>query len=189
MSVPVVLEEEKYLQGYICRFNTESNPLYDVHVCKTGPFVEVVKPGAFTRTLRENLDIPALVNHQMSAVLGRTSSGTLNLYEDSEGLAFRVELPDTTLGHDTREQVRRGDIRGCSFGMYVMVDELLVRQEAPVLRTVFDVDLFEVSPACTIPAYTSSEVELRELQIQEQVSHSVRFPRIALARRVLLLED
>jgi HK97 family phage prohead protease len=193
LSFPVmVAEDEKRLTGYIARFNTESNPLFDRVVYKDGPFVEVIKPGAFSRTLRESQDIPALFNHQMSQVLGRTSSRTLKLVEDEVGLFFDVELPDTSLGHDTREMVRRGDIRGCSWGMYVVKDEILVRQGAPLLRSVYDLDLFEVSPACTVPAYDSSSVELRDMLDQYREQHrerSTAFPLLKLAALLLTIED
>ena len=39
------------------------------------------------------------------AVLGRTTAGTLRLSEDSRGLKFECDLPDTTAGRDTYESV------------------------------------------------------------------------------------
>ena len=71
-------------------------------------FEEVIKPGAFTRALKEGQDVRALVNHDPNRVLGRTPK-TLTLSEDKEGLRVEIEPPNTTIGTDTLESVRRGD--------------------------------------------------------------------------------
>jgi phage head maturation protease len=42
-------------------------------------FREVIKPGAFTRALKEKQDVRCLINHDDNLVLGRTKSGTLKL--------------------------------------------------------------------------------------------------------------
>jgi HK97 family phage prohead protease len=157
---PGTLDEPNRLHGYAARFNEESAVLFDPKVCK-GPFVEVIRPGAFARTLRENPDILALFNHDFAHVLGRTGAGTLALSEDAEGLAFEVSLPDTTVARDLRESVRRGDFAGCSFYGYVVEDTVEARAGLPALRTLVEVELVEVTPATAMPAYDSTSVVLR----------------------------
>jgi HK97 family phage prohead protease len=147
------------LVGYAARFGVDSCPLFDVF--GGGKFIEVIRPGAFTRTLRENDDLRALYNHDPSIVLGRTKSGTLRLHEDATGLAFEVDLPDTQAGRDVRAMVARGDIDGCSFGFKVRKDDVAKRGDGTTVRTLLDVDLVEISPAVVFPAYASTSVVVR----------------------------
>jgi hypothetical protein len=81
------------LTGYAARFNAETD---------LGEFIEVIRPGAFTRTLAAATagNIRAIYEHDGKSLLGRLGAGTLRLSEDSEGLAFELDLPDTNLGRD-----------------------------------------------------------------------------------------
>jgi len=170
------------LAGYAAKFGRESGVLTEPNFNRGDPFVEVIRAGAFARSLREN-DVRALYNHDTNHVLGRTKSGTLRLSEDSIGLRFELDLPDTGAGRDVREMVARGDIDGCSFGFNVVEDEVSVRDDGTTLRTLVEVDLHEVSPAVAWPAYESSEVALRARARGREPST----PRLALARRKLQL--
>jgi HK97 family phage prohead protease len=140
------------LSGYAATFNDLSLDL--------GGFREFLRPGAFTRTLAEN-DIRALYNHDTSAVLGRTKSGTLRLVENDRGLSFQLDLPNTQLARDLMESVRRGDIDGCSFGFQVRQDQWNDVEGTPT-RELIDLDLHEIS-IVAYPAYPSTEVALRGL--------------------------
>lgn len=75
------------LEGYAALFGTEA-PI-------GGGLVETIVQGAFTSTLSERSDILALVDHDPTRVLARTRSGTLRLSEDTRGLAFDLDVPDT----------------------------------------------------------------------------------------------
>ena len=97
-------------EGYAAVFNSPSQPL---------PFTEKIAPGAFRRSLRSRNDIKILWNHDTGSVLGSTRAGTLSLTEDNYGLKVRATLPNTQLGRDTAELVRRGDIDSMSFGFSV----------------------------------------------------------------------
>lgn len=158
---PSTLDEPNHLHGYAARFNEESDLIFDKNVCDE-PFVEVIKPGAFARTLRENPNIRSLSNHNREQILGCTKAGTLKLWEDEFGLAFVNELADTTAGRDARENVRRGDIDGCSFYGYTLDDMLEYREGLPPLHTILEIELVEVTPACTFPAHESTSVMVRE---------------------------
>jgi uncharacterized protein len=139
--------------GYAAVFNSRSEEL--------GGFYEVIAPGCFTRALRE-CDIRALRNHDPESLLGRLSAGTLSLSEDAQGLRMEVVLPDTTAGRDTAESVRRGDMTGCSFSFQERAVEWNHAADPPV-RTLRDVDLFDVGPV-TFPAYRDTSVALRSLE-------------------------
>ena len=79
------------LEGYAAVFDSEA-PI--------GAFRESIRPGAFRAALATGKDVLALVDHDPARLLGRTGSGTLRLSEDSRGLAFELDVPDTQLGRD-----------------------------------------------------------------------------------------
>lgn len=156
-------QKGRTLTGYAARFNSEAN---------IGDFVEVIRQGAFARTLAapSAVNIRAIYEHDDTALLGRVGAGTLRLVEDDVGLAFELDLPDTSLGRDLAELVKRGDVAGCSFGFMVAKDSWM---PGP-MRELRDVDLFEIT-LTSRPAYDSTSVSLR----------SLAFGRLNLARRYL----
>ena len=81
----------KTLHGIAAVFNSEAN---------LGTFSEVIRPGAFAKSLATGSNIRALYHHDGSALLGTTRGGTLQLRETPQGLAFELALPDTTHGRD-----------------------------------------------------------------------------------------
>jgi HK97 family phage prohead protease len=154
------------LSGYIAKFGVESEILYDEDICDVG-FIEVLAPGVFDESLANN-DIVALYNHDASKPLGRMSAGTLILSVDAVGLAFRTILANTTHARDAREDVRAQNIQGCSFGFCIVESSLEHRDNLPPLHTIFNIDMHEVSPAVTFPAYTPTDVYARARRPAQQ---------------------
>lgn len=151
-------DDGKMIAGYAAVFNVLSDDV--------GWFREMVMPGAFTRCLASDPDVRALFNHDSNIVLGRTRSGTLRLSEDTRGLKFDCDMPETSMGQDILKMIKRGDVSQCSFGF--MVNEQNWREEKDdkgdfqVTRELTDVELFDVSPV-TYPAYPQTSVSLRAL--------------------------
>lgn len=123
--------------------------------------LERVSPVAFNRALAERQDVVLVVNHE-GLPLGRTASGTLRLGVDERGLTIDNDLPDTTLARDVRELMARGDLRSMSFG-FIPRDGVLEEVEGRQVRTITDLDLFDVS-IVTHPAYAGTEVALRAIE-------------------------
>lgn len=132
-------------EGYAAVFNSPSEPL---------PFIERIAPGAFRGSLRQRNDIKILWNHDTGAILGSTRAGTLQLIEDDRGLKVRAQLPNTTLGRDTAELLRRGDVNAMSFGFSVPKNGDSWNSEGTE-RTLNQVRLHEVS-IVAFPAYTAT---------------------------------
>lgn len=122
-------------------------------------FREQFKKGAFVETLGSE-DQRFLWSHDTSKVLGRTKNNTLRLSEDEIGLRFELDLPSTTLGNDTYESIKRGDVDGVSFGFQMRKQEMNESDPNNVVRTVVQAKLLEVS-AVAFPAYPDSEVSAR----------------------------
>ena len=124
---------------------------------KIGDFIETIAPGAFSCSLAAGTDILALVDHDAARLLGRTASGTLRLAEDSRGLAFSLDVPDTALGRDMLALAERRDLGGMSFSFIAKRDTWPARDR----RTLQDVDLIEVSIVQAHPAYVGTNVAAR----------------------------
>jgi uncharacterized protein len=140
------------LTGSIAVFNSMSEDL--------GGFRELLAPGCFSSSMGS--DIRALVNHNSSACVGRTKAGTLRLVQDDNGLQFECDLPDTTAARDLKVSCERGDVTGCSFGFICTADDWAATEQGTV-RTVKDVELFEVSVGVTFPAYEDTHAQLRSM--------------------------
>lgn len=150
-------------------------------------FEETINPGAFSKTLATgggDGDIRALFNHDWGNVLGRTQSGTLRLEEDERGLKFEVDLPNTSVARDLVESMKRGDINQCSFG-FIPTEEIWDYASEPMVRTINEVKLFEVS-VVSLPAYDDTEVSLvRSKELDSDVEK-----RMSIIRKIRnLLEE
>lgn len=141
------------ITGYAARFNKDSVDF--------GGFIERIKPGAFTNTLKTS-DVRALVNHDPNLLLGRTKSETLSLVENKRGLKFSVDLPDNTAARDAAESIKRRDMDGCSFSFRIVGEEWHEGKDGePDVRTLLEVDpLYDVGPV-TYPAYPDTSVAVR----------------------------
>lgn len=143
--------ENKKLTGYVVQWNKDSELLW-------GEYIERFAPNAFSHSLAGGQDVRALFEHDHTKLLGRTSSGTLSLQEDTIGLRFELTPPDTQLGRDLLVSVERGDIRGMSFGFIAKKNEWDFSVE-PNLRTVTEAELFEIT-VTSIPAYPDSSLAI-----------------------------
>lgn len=166
--------EEGKLVGYAAVFNSLSHDL--------GGFRENIEPGAFDRSLREFPDVLALFDHDMSKVLGRTSSGTLRLAQDERGLRVEIDLPNNTLGNDLRESVKRQDIVSMSFRFKPYPGgDYFDTTTSPPTRHLKAVQLKEVSVVVD-PAYPDTSVSVRALEdARNEQTHALRRARLRLA--------
>jgi len=145
----------KTLSGYAAVFNSEA---------VLGDFTEVIRQGAFAKSLATGSNIRALFHHQGDALLGTTRGGTLKLKEDTHGLAFELSLPDTTHGRDLSILVDRGDVAGCSFGFRVAPGgDRWEQRGKQMVRELLDVELVEVTLTAD-PAYQDTTVAMRSYQ-------------------------
>jgi HK97 family phage prohead protease len=138
-------------------------------------FTEVLERGVFAASLRARADILALVDHDPGRVLARTKSNTLRLSEDDKGLAFELDIPDTSYGRDVLALAERGDLGGCSFGFTVPKGGEMWDGDR---RTLTNVDLREISVVSAWPAYDGTVVNARSRSVVPPV-------RLILARRYI----
>jgi HK97 family phage prohead protease len=136
-----------------------------------GGFREEILPGAFDKILtrqRGKQDVVALFNHDSNIVLGRTSSGTLELSSDEKGLRYSVVLPSTELGRTIAELTARGDLRGSSFAFTVDAkgESWAPGEDGKPRRSIREVTgLYDVS-VVTHPAYPSSTTSVARRSLE-----------------------
>jgi len=153
------------LEGYAAIFGAEAKI--------DGSFVETISPGAFRNSIAGNNDILALVDHDPAKLLARTASGTLRLAEDSRGLAFDLDVPDTQVGKDILALAARGDLGGMSFGFNVLEDKIIGEK-----RELLSVDLIEISVVQAFPAYEGTVVNARSSVGKFPTPHAVYIERL-----------
>ena len=124
-----------------------------------GGFREMILPGAFDKVLgreRGRQDVVALFNHNSDIVLGRTSSGTLELSSDDKGLRYVVTPPVSRA--DVLELIQRRDVKGSSFAFTVDAkgEAFVPDEKGNAIRHIREVSgLYDVGPVL-VPAYPAS---------------------------------
>lgn len=146
-----------YIEGYFAVFDSPY-PLWD-------GAEEVVKPGAFEGVLTQ--DVRALVNHDTTLVMGRTTAGTLQLKQDETGLWGQIEINrDDTDAMNLYARVQRGDVSQCSFGFDIERETFVDLGDGRCRWEIEKVNpLYEVS-VCTFPAYEATSVSARKQQLE-----------------------
>ncbi len=155
--------EGRTIVGYAAKFERWSEPIM-------GWFKEQIARDAFSEC--DVTDVIMCFNHNIDSILARTTSGTLTLSTDDEGLRFEFEAPATTMGNDMLELVRRGDISKCSFKFTVEEDEWRYADKENKLeydeRTIRKIaKLYDVS-LVVYPAYSDTEAGVRHLEERKQ---------------------
>lgn len=152
-------ENSRHIEGYALLFNVRSVQL--------GDFSEVIMPSALNDEILKRSDILALLNHDITrGVLARSKygQGSLTLTIDEKGLKYEFDAPNTALGDELIEGIRRGDIANSSFSFLVKRDEWQQTPEGGYLRIIHEFDqLFDISPVYQ-PAYDETTVDCRGLE-------------------------
>ena len=164
-----------FLEGYFAVFGS---------VCELWPGAsESITPGAFTNSI--NGDVRALYNHDVNIVLGRTSSGTLELKEDHHGLWGRIKINrDDTDAMNAYSRIQRGDVTQCSFGFDIAEETVDYKENGNIHWTIQRVDpLYEISP-CVFPAYQETSVSARKHDYEQIKTRQLQAWRTKMKARI-----
>lgn len=134
-----------------------------------GGLYEVIEPES-ARGLLDDEDIMILFNHDTNLVLAR-NKGTAELIDTPEGVRYRYNTPNTTVGNDLYENLTLTNVRKSSFAF--LPAEKGVKMERGIewdgkgkinLRRIVKFErLFDFSPV-TYPAYNKTEALARGYQ-------------------------
>lgn len=124
-------------------------------------FREMVKPGAFAKSLAARPDVRLLLNHD-GLPLARTKSGTLRLNEDKKGLKFEAQLD--TADPDVQRivpKVQRGDLSQMSFA-FRTIEDAWRTEDGQDVRDLIHVDINDGDVSLvTYPAYPATDAAVR----------------------------
>jgi HK97 family phage prohead protease len=163
------------ITGYAIIYNSLSQELPG----SRGTFREVIRPGAFGESLASGEDVFARFEHR--DVLGRVGNGTLRLFNDARGVRYEIDPADTTAGRDAVALIRRGDVRGSSFGMAVVSGgDSWRRESSGQIREITKARLLEVSPVAN-PAYPAASTSLNTAAEEPTEVNSTQKMRLRLA--------
>ena len=132
-----------------------------------GDFTESISRGAFRKAIGSSGNIPMLYDHNpMLPVLATTGGGTLKLTEDTRGLKVEADVANHYMGEAVRELVKRGDIRGMSFGFVAGKgnSRMEMRGVKPHRDLIGFKKLLDVSPTWD-PAYQGTDAAFRSLRM------------------------
>ncbi len=155
-----------HISGYVNVTGKLSKPVITPH----GKVLETIEERAFDSAIKKSGEITVTVDHNSEHSYASTSDGTLQLKEDAIGLHANVLVTDPTV----IEMARKGLIKGWSFGMYNVVDELEKRAEGLPIRHVKDFVLDHVTLVKDkIPCYSATSVEYRADSLTEIESRAI----------------
>jgi len=146
----------RMLEGYASVFN------YPIESgTSRNPQTTFVKPGAFTRTLKNNLEqIQVMFNHGHDPRYGELPIGTIKeLAEDSRGLRAKVELHDGPDNENIRSALASGALRAMSIQFETIQEDF---NDDHTERNLRELKLWEFGPVA-FPANTAAVASLHSL--------------------------
>lgn len=163
-----------HVSGYVNVTEKKSRPVITPH----GKVIEEIEPRAFEQAIGRAGNITVTVDHDNSHVYASTDEGTLKLYEDNIGLHADVLITDETL----IDLAKKGKVKGWSFGMYNVQDEIEPRADALPLRKVKSLDLDHLTLVVNKnPIYSATSVEVRaDAEVELEIRAIEETPQVAV---------
>jgi HK97 family phage prohead protease len=146
--------------GFAAVFDTPAEIFTPEH----GQFIEEVRRGAFRKVIASGANVPFVLEHDLTQLLGTTKSGRVRLTEEQRGLRVQANLADTSRARDLKALVESGDVTGMSYGFVAGRGnaEWSVRSNKAYRTLKGFQRLLDV---CTTwdPAYAATEAQFRSL--------------------------
>lgn len=147
-----------HISGYVNVPGRESRPV----ITPRGKVIEVIEQRAFQRALQKVDNVDLMVDHERK--IASTKDGNLKVWEDEIGLRAEAIITDK----EVIEGARKGKLKGWSFNMMKVVDELEERADKLPLRRVKDFLMTEITLALRkLPVYSATSIEVRAEEEEE----------------------
>lgn len=147
-----------HIVGYVNVPGRESRPV----ITPRGKVIEVIEQRAFQRAIEKVDNIDLKVDHERT--IASTKEGTLTVYEDEVGLRAETVITD----EEVIKGAKQGKLKGWSFNMLRVVDEIEERTGKLPLRKVKDFIMTEITLALNkMPVYSSTSIEFRAEEEEE----------------------
>lgn len=155
--------ENRTIRGLAIPVEQRSEILY-------GEIREMIMRDAVNDELISKNDVKLFIDHMpMRGTLARSKygKGSLRLFITERGLEFETELPNTQIGNEILEGIKRGDYEQMSFGFYVGKDHYDSKPDENGIwnRYIDNIKMLdEISILSQAPAYSQTEVCKRSLE-------------------------
>lgn len=152
-------EDSRTIEGYALVFDSNSEDM---------GFTEIINKDSITDETIAKSDVFCWLNHdEKRGCLARSKKGkgSLKLSIDNKGLRYEFTAPNTNLGNELLESLRRGDITASSFAFSLPSDgsgeKWEKKSDGTHVRTITKFErIYDVSPVYT-PAYEETTVECK----------------------------
>ena len=158
-----VNEEEMIVEGLVNRTESWSHTLGH-----RKRFREKIEKGVFTRAIESSERIDFLGEHRTDMLLATTENGSLELWEDEEGLKMRAKIAPTSYGKDLFVLMKNKMVNHMSFGFRAISDKWNKLADGTFERSIDNLMLKEVSVVRN-PAYPQSAIAARGIDVVEDV--------------------
>lgn len=143
-----------HISGYVNVPGRESRPV----LTPRGKVIEVIEQRAFADAIGRAGSIQMLLDHDQSRVLASTKDGNLTVNEDAVGLRAESVVTD----EEVITGAKQGRLKGWSFNMRNVKDEMEERAEGLPIRHVKAFDMDEITLVMNrTPIYSSTSIEVR----------------------------
>lgn len=161
MDIEIRSDDSVHISGYANIPERESKAV----ITPRGKVNEVIEQRAFQRAIDKADNIDVLLDHNTNRKLASTANNTADIYEDNVGLYVSMETRDS----EVVDAAKTGKLKGWSFNMMQVKDEVEQRADKLPLRRVKDFLMSEVSLILNKnPAYSSTSIEVRA-DVEEEV--------------------
>lgn len=157
--------------GYGAVFNSNSIVLRTMRGQK---FIERIERGAADHLLDDN-GIVILFNHDANFPLARNKRSA-KIGADETGLWYSFSPPDSPMGQNIQESIRRGDVKTSSFSFTVSEENenWEMRKGEPAIRTIRKFDkIYDLGPV-TFEAYPDTMVVTRNYSVFEKIENEYK---------------
>jgi uncharacterized protein len=113
---------------------------------------DIIEKGAFTKTIRENPEIPVLWQHDEEEVIGL---GTVSEKGNKIEITGKLDLEDP-VAQNAYRKIKNGLVKGLSIG-FMAVKKTFGEENGQFIRRLQEIKLMEVS-IVTFPAMTQAQI-------------------------------
>lgn len=151
-----------HISGYVNVPGRASRPV----LTPRGKVIEIIEQRAFAEAIKRAGNIDMLLDHDHGRILASTSSGNLKVGEDAVGLRAESIVTD----EEVIAGAKQGKLKGWSFDMRNVKDEVEERAEGLPIRHVKSFDMSEITLVMNRnPVYSSTSIEVRADNAEEEV--------------------
>jgi len=113
---------------------------------------DIIEKGAFTKTIRENPEVPVLWQHDEEEVIGL---GTVSEKGNKIEITGKLDLEDP-VAQNAYRKIKNGLVKGLSIG-FMAVKKTFGEENGQFIRRLQEIKLMEVS-IVTFPAMTQAQI-------------------------------